>query len=256
MSTRDRLQSPLARRQSSKGTRVSPGACENRRDDKRMISNGREKHARRSGLRDSAEGKETIAPSDSTTSSRAMEAYEEHSQANQGHDDGSDELFRPSAPIISIHDSNDHGTSAGCTTSCRIESHNEGHEGTTDGIFSVPGTGSSPSYIGYSYYQFLAINNIASIPAQDYQFLELQGCLHVPVLPVLDIFIHHYFLHMHPVLPILDEGAFWDRYDQRPNGREPDSKISLLLFQTMLFACCNVSLILLTLSRPPQEPAY
>lgn len=98
------------------------------------------------------------------------------------------------------------------------------------------------NYIGYSYYQFLALSNVGSIPIQDYQFLELQGCLHVPVCSILDIFVEQYFLHMHPMLPILDEGMFWDTYSQSPNSRERDRKFSLLVFQAMLFACCNVSL--------------
>lgn len=96
-------------------------------------------------------------------------------------------------------------------------------------------------YISYSYYGFLVISNLAAIPQQDFQFLELQGCLHVPNRPILDTFIRHYFQHMHPMLPILDEGVFWDVYAQRPLAKQTDAKVSLLLFQAMLFACCNVS---------------
>lgn len=96
-------------------------------------------------------------------------------------------------------------------------------------------------YIGYSYYGFLVISNLEAIPQQDFQFLELQGCLHVPNRPILDTFMCHYFKHMHPMLPILDEGVFWDIYAQRPLAKQPDAKASLLLFQAMLFACCSVS---------------
>ncbi|RSL82131.1 hypothetical protein CEP52_017038, partial [Fusarium oligoseptatum] len=94
-------------------------------------------------------------------------------------------------------------------------------------------------YISYSYYQFLVISNISSLAEQDFQFLELQGCLHVLRPQILDQFVRQYFLHMHPMLPLLDEGAFWDAYTQRAGCREPRQKISLLLFQAMMFACCS-----------------
>ncbi|KAL4808372.1 fungal-specific transcription factor domain-containing protein [Aspergillus unguis] len=96
----------------------------------------------------------------------------------------------------------------------------------------------SPNYIGHSYYQFLTVNNVSAMPAQDYRFLELQGCLQVPIRRILNVFVREYFLHMHPMLPILDEGAFWDIYNQRPESKS-NGQISLLLFQSMLFASCN-----------------
>lgn len=97
----------------------------------------------------------------------------------------------------------------------------------------------SPNYITYSYYNFLSISNLY-IPPQDFQFLELRGCLRVPVRPILDEFVRQYFLHIHPMLPILDEGGFWDMYLQRSDALH-NVNISLLVFQTMLFNCCNVS---------------
>ncbi|KAF5021355.1 hypothetical protein F66182_6600 [Fusarium sp. NRRL 66182] len=107
-----------------------------------------------------------------------------------------------------------------------------------DGLFS------DTYYISYSYYHFLVISNIGSIPPQDYQFLELQGCLDVLQPPILDQFVRQYFLYMHPMLPILDESAFWDVYKQRGIPCRPH-KISLLLFQAMMFACCSSILSLL-----------
>jgi hypothetical protein len=109
----------------------------------------------------------------------------------------------------------------------------------------------SPYYIGYSYYRFLALDNISSMPARDYKFLEQEGCLHVPIPLVLDVFVRQYFLHMHSMLPILDEGNFWDVYNQRFETPSPSRTISLLILQTMLFASCNVSLILADRKREP-----
>lgn len=100
---------------------------------------------------------------------------------------------------------------------------------------------SPSSYIAYSYFPFITLGNLSSVPAQDFQFLELQGCLYVPSRPILDKFTRQYFLHMHPLLPALNEGDFWDMYFQHSNPRAPGRKISLLVFQAMLFLCCNVS---------------
>ncbi|KAG7040727.1 fungal specific transcription factor domain-containing protein [Colletotrichum scovillei] len=94
-------------------------------------------------------------------------------------------------------------------------------------------------YNSYAYYQFLVLTNLSSMPPQDYRFLEQQGCLHIPTPTILDGFVRHYFLYVHPILPIIDEGAFWDVYYQRPKSQPCDDKISLLLFQSMLFSCCN-----------------
>jgi hypothetical protein len=124
--------------------------------------------------------------------------------------------------------------------SMRVEAHTAGPKEIETEVCQKHAASLS-NYIGYSYYQFLALDNVGSIPIQDYQFLELQGCLHIPVRSILDIFVEQYFLHMHPMLPILDEGMFWDIYSQNPHARERSRKISLLVFQAMLFACCNVS---------------
>ncbi|KAH8663236.1 fungal-specific transcription factor domain-containing protein [Ilyonectria robusta] len=91
------------------------------------------------------------------------------------------------------------------------------------------------SEVVYCRYPFLAITDIDRIPQEDFSFLELQGCLKVPIRPLLDEFVQQYFLHVHPILPIVNEGDFWDLYDG--DGRHsPKEPITLLLFQAMLFA--------------------
>ncbi|KAF4493700.1 fungal specific transcription factor domain containing protein [Fusarium agapanthi] len=102
-----------------------------------------------------------------------------------------------------------------------------------------PGGFSSSAYIGHSYYQFLSISNLYSLPQEDYQFLELKGCFSLPIHSILDEFLRHYFLHLHPMLPILDEGVFWDCYSQDASTGPDKAKISLLLFQAILFNCCS-----------------
>ncbi|TDZ46012.1 Cutinase transcription factor 1 beta [Colletotrichum trifolii] len=92
--------------------------------------------------------------------------------------------------------------------------------------------------ITFSFYPFLALGNLHNIPPQDVNFLELQGCLRIPTRAILDEFVQQYFLHVHPLLPMLNEGDFWDVYCANP-ATFPHERVSLLLFQAMLFASCN-----------------
>ncbi|CAI7671811.1 unnamed protein product [Penicillium palitans] len=96
---------------------------------------------------------------------------------------------------------------------------------------------SSPDVL-YCHYPFLVINNIRNIPPHDLNFLELQGCLRVPTRDLLYELVQQYFLHVHPILPLMNEGDFWDLYFHSADG-PPTKPISLLVFQAMLFASCN-----------------
>lgn len=95
--------------------------------------------------------------------------------------------------------------------------------------------------VSYSHYSFLTVGGLHSIPPEDVNYLESQGCLHIPTQPSLDDFVQHYFLHVHFATPIINEGDFWEMYFQsnKPGGSR--EKMSLLVFQAMLYASCNVS---------------
>lgn len=95
------------------------------------------------------------------------------------------------------------------------------------------------SDVVYSYYPFLTISNLSNIPAQDVNFLEQQGCLRVPTRALLDEFLQQYFMHVHPLLPLVNEGDFWDIYCQNTSGSAVNDRVSLLVFQAILFASCN-----------------
>lgn len=99
---------------------------------------------------------------------------------------------------------------------------------------------SASADVSYSHYSFLTTGRLHAIPAEDVNYLESQGCLHIPTRPSLDEFVRHYFLQVHVVLPILNEGDFWEMYSQgnKPGGSR--EKMSLLVFQAMLYASCNV----------------
>ncbi|KAF5611186.1 cutinase transcription factor 1 beta [Fusarium subglutinans] len=90
----------------------------------------------------------------------------------------------------------------------------------------------------FVHYPYLKIHNIHSIAQQDLNYMEAQGCLHVPSRPILDNFVEQYFRVHQAHLPLLNEGDFWEMYSQE-ESTGPQSTISLLVFQAMLFASCN-----------------
>ncbi|GAP85371.2 putative fungal specific transcription factor domain-containing protein [Rosellinia necatrix] len=111
--------------------------------------------------------------------------------------------------------------------------------GTTDMSFWV---GEQPVVVNpdviYSYYPFLFIGNLHNVLPQDVNFLESQGCLRIPTRSILDEFVQQFFLHVHPLMPLFNEGDFWDIYCQQGRAGTGE-RMSLLVFQAMLFACCN-----------------
>jgi hypothetical protein len=92
----------------------------------------------------------------------------------------------------------------------------------------------------FSYYPFLELDIMSHMSAQDVNFIEQQGCFRVPTRPALDEFVREYFLHVHPSLPIIDEGEFWNMYAHRGNLPPDRSRMSLFIFQAILFASCSV----------------
>ncbi|KAL4866572.1 hypothetical protein BDV12DRAFT_199051 [Aspergillus spectabilis] len=85
----------------------------------------------------------------------------------------------------------------------------------------------------FIFYTFLDASSIRRLQENEVAFLESQGCLHLPSRPVVETLLSHYFLYVHPCLPLVDEGGIWRMY------REPDQhkgQLSLLLFQAMLFS--------------------
>lgn len=96
------------------------------------------------------------------------------------------------------------------------------------------------SEVPYSFHSFLEVNNLWRLLPQDASYLEMQGCLRVPRKAILDEFAKQYFLHVHPILPLTNEGAFWKTYSSPPVEGSGSGKLSLLVFQAMLFAACAV----------------
>lgn len=95
----------------------------------------------------------------------------------------------------------------------------------------------------YCHYTYLTVANLPRMPPQHVSFLDTQGCLRVPTRPTLDDFVENYFKHVHPLLPLLNEGEFWGMYTRSSSSPASGNTMSLLVFQALLFASCHVSRI-------------
>ncbi|KAL4939227.1 hypothetical protein BDV06DRAFT_225198 [Aspergillus oleicola] len=102
---------------------------------------------------------------------------------------------------------------------------------------SGPGVGD----ISFSVYRFLCSGFLLTMPQDDIKYLDDQACLRVPRRDLMDGLLELYFRHIHPILPLFNEGEFWAMY--RPvkyaSLRPFKTSISLFVLHAMLFACCS-----------------
>ncbi|KAF5587797.1 cutinase transcription factor 1 beta [Fusarium subglutinans] len=82
-------------------------------------------------------------------------------------------------------------------------------------------------------YAFLQVPDTKDLFPQDLAFLVSQGCFVVPQRAALDDFLRQYFLHVHPMLPILNEKDFWLSYNSVDNDVEYE--MPMLVLQGILF---------------------
>ncbi|PTB72617.1 N-terminal binuclear Zn cluster-containing/DNA binding domain-containing protein [Trichoderma longibrachiatum ATCC 18648] len=82
---------------------------------------------------------------------------------------------------------------------------------------------------------FIRSPDLSHISALDIRFMQLNGCFNLPRMPILNEFVRIYFLHVHPIIPLFDEGEFWDSY-----SCTNEQKMSLLVFQAIIFAACAI----------------
>ncbi|OQE04405.1 hypothetical protein PENVUL_c033G05563 [Penicillium vulpinum] len=106
----------------------------------------------------------------------------------------------------------------------------------TPNTFSCDKNMMEDSAVFFSFYRYLRAPNLHQLQPAEMLFLESQKSLHVPTGPLLDTLISHYFLYVHPCLPIINEAEFWPMF----HGTETEgSPFSLLVFQAMLFVACS-----------------
>jgi hypothetical protein len=87
-------------------------------------------------------------------------------------------------------------------------------------------------------YAFLQVPDTKDILPQDLAFLVSQGCFIVPQRAALDDFLRQYFLHVHPMLPILNEKDFWLSYNSVDGHVEYE--MPMLVLQGILFISSGV----------------
>lgn len=97
------------------------------------------------------------------------------------------------------------------------------------------------SDVTYTYFPFLTLDNISNMLPQDVSYLEMQGCFRVPIRTILDEFVKQYFLHVHPIMALLNESDVWELYGSSSENVPGSQKMSLMIWQAMLFSACNVS---------------
>lgn len=95
--------------------------------------------------------------------------------------------------------------------------------------------------VPYSQYHFIKPDDLSHVEAEDIDFLKARGAFQLPGMPALEEFMQEYFKHVHPHLPMIDEGLFWDGFYRNDTESSQKYQISLFTFQAMLFACSNVS---------------
>ncbi|KZF26500.1 hypothetical protein L228DRAFT_264886 [Xylona heveae TC161] len=72
------------------------------------------------------------------------------------------------------------------------------------------------------------------VDADDIQYLQTKGALVIPDTPLRDALLRSYFEYVHGYMPLLDIHEFLGALD--PAGFQGKSKLSLLLFQAVMFA--------------------
>jgi hypothetical protein len=90
-----------------------------------------------------------------------------------------------------------------------------------------------PEHEHFSTVPFLELKVRSTLDVTDPALLATNGCLSIPSKSLLDEFVRHYFLYVHPSAMLIDEAEFWSMYDSKGNE---SCKIPLVLFQAMLFA--------------------
>ncbi|KAE8375425.1 fungal-specific transcription factor domain-containing protein [Aspergillus bertholletiae] len=94
---------------------------------------------------------------------------------------------------------------------------------------------SSTTLVPFAYYPYLTAPNLSGVSPSDIAYLDSQKCFDLPSGQFLETLLSHYFLYVHPCLPVINEAEFWSVFRQRERGK----LFSLLVFQAMLFVASS-----------------
>ncbi|KAL4747225.1 hypothetical protein BDW72DRAFT_209735 [Aspergillus terricola var. indicus] len=101
---------------------------------------------------------------------------------------------------------------------------------------STSNSSSFPGHVSFADYPFLELRTLTTLDRADLAFLAAKGCLSVPAESLLDEFIRQYFLQVHPSSPVVDEAEFWHIYKNSHAAAGTGKKMSLFVFQAVIFA--------------------
>ncbi|KAF4455188.1 hypothetical protein F53441_2426 [Fusarium austroafricanum] len=97
------------------------------------------------------------------------------------------------------------------------------------------------SYQEFQSYSFVEFSNVGSLSQSDLDYLYNQHCFHLPGKDLMDKLIKLYILHVHSMLPLLDDRSFWSTYLQASKKQySSGNRIPLLLLWSVLFAASGV----------------
>lgn len=99
----------------------------------------------------------------------------------------------------------------------------------------------SEDHVAVTFSPFLETDFLSSIPSEDFKYLQHTACLQIPQRNNCDELVRAYFLYVHPHLPLIDEGKFWDTYRTSQSSEPSASRMSLFVFRAMLLVACSVS---------------
>ncbi|KPM38667.1 hypothetical protein AK830_g7894 [Neonectria ditissima] len=88
-------------------------------------------------------------------------------------------------------------------------------------------------------YSILEAPKVHSLSPEDLDYLYKQGCFVVPQRNILNEFIQQYFLHIHPMLPMLNEADFWALYHPQHSDTASGERMPLIVLQGILFSSCS-----------------
>jgi hypothetical protein len=106
---------------------------------------------------------------------------------------------------------------------------------------SLENSAITKTHVSFSYYRFIDSDGVVNLSAEDFNFLDRKHCFRMPTRSLLNELVKHYFLFVHPHLPIINEGAFWEVYTARSIYPAQRSRVSLFVVQAMMFVSCSVS---------------
>ncbi|KAK9422985.1 putative Short chain dehydrogenase reductase [Seiridium unicorne] len=107
-------------------------------------------------------------------------------------------------------------------------------------VHSVPSQSAQVigKFVLFVSYPFIDAGAMWQLSQLDLSFLDQSGCLQLPVKQILDEFVNEYFTHVHCFLPLLNEAEFWTTYATEATAPPAERKLSLIVFQAILFISC------------------